>query len=92
MPSFFQQFLLSIAYVLGIVSLKLNSDLFNKKIGLNAKAETNKLIHLYSHPMVKHEEMNAIIEIVILLFFFVDSSWLISHCFSLVWAVFLFWF
>lgn len=39
MPLFFQHFLLSIAYVPGIVNIKLNSDLANKKIDLKTKAK-----------------------------------------------------
>lgn len=60
--------------MLETVSIKLNSDLTNKKIGLNAKAETHMLIHLYTHYEVKYEEINIVIEIVSHLSSFVDSS------------------
>lgn len=73
MPLFFQHFLLSVAYVLGIVNIKMNSDLANKKIDLNAKAKIGMLICVYIHCKIKYEEKNTIIEIVLLLFFFVDS-------------------
>lgn len=74
MPLFFQHFLLSIAYVPGIVNIKLNSDLANKKIDLKTKAKTDMFIYLYTHCEVKYKEINTIIiEIALLLLFFVDS-------------------
>lgn len=62
MPSFFQQFLVSIAYVLGIVNIKVNSDLSSKIIGLNAKTKMDTLTRLHAHPLVKHEEISTMVE------------------------------
>lgn len=63
MPSFFQQFLVSIAYVLGIVNIKVNSDLSSKIIGLNAKTKTDALTRLHVHPLVKREETSTMVDV-----------------------------